>query len=222
MNFSIANYTNKTSLQWVPLILAATIIYGFWSWYFTAVDGSWLSQTMFNAKTAVTDITPEERSMLKAMLTPSFLKASTLFGALGGLVLTAILMSTYVTLFSRFAMPTDKEVSFTQSFNITSLASLGAALLHGMYALYVLLSPEHKVSLYQVDFLTLNNLFFNLSPTHSLFGLANGISLSSLLFVGLCGYLLHKRTGYQVSKAIAVYGVPYIILGSVALLMAVV
>ncbi|MEC8233060.1 MAG: hypothetical protein VX061_16645 [Pseudomonadota bacterium] len=222
MNFSIANYTTEKSVKWLPLVLAAAIIFGFWSWYFSAVDGTWLSQTMFNAKAAVADITPEERDMLKAMITPGLLKTSTMFGALGGLILTALLTSTYVTLFSRFAMPADKEVPFALSFNIASLASLGTALLHGMYALYVLLSPENKVSLYQVDFLTLNNLIFNLAPTHPMFSLANGISLSSVLFVGLCAYLLHKRTHYPMGKAVAVYGAPYLAIVGTILFLAVV
>lgn len=208
MNYLKFDKFDKKILM-TPILLSLVILAGFWNWYFSAVDSQWLVDNMLNTQIYAENLGKEEGEILASMMSIGFLKFSTLLGAIGSLFLTLVILSAYLTLMCRFCLPQNQELSFSAAVNITSLASLASVSLHLLYAVYVLMSPENKVNLYEVDFLSLNNLFLSLQANHPWFTLSNSISLNTLLFIWCCGYLLQRRTALSIPKAVAVFAMPY-------------
>lgn len=205
--FQFNNFDKKILLT--PIVLSFVILSVFWNWYFSAVDGQWLVDNMLNAQIHADNLGKEESEILASMMSIGFLKFSTLLGAIGSLFLTLVMLSAYLTLLCRFCLPQSKELSFSSAVNITSLASLASVSMHLLYAVYVWISPENKVNLYEVDFLSINNLFLSLQTDNTWFALSNTISMNTLLFIWCCGYLLQHRTGMSTAKSLAVFAVPY-------------
>lgn len=220
INNVLVNKTNR--LQFLPIVLSVVIIAVFWQWYFATVDNQWLVDNMISSQVIADDLGSNETEMLSSIINPSFLKLSTMSGELVGLLVALVMLSAYVTLFSRFAMPKDQQISMTQATNIGAKASLCVAGIYLLQAVYILLSPEYKVDLHQVDFLTLNNLLLMLPQSNAFFTLANAISGSSLLFVGLCAYFLHKTVGYSLQRSVLLYLAPYACIWSIMFIAAVI
>jgi hypothetical protein len=200
----------SNKVQLVPLLASAAIIIAFWNWYFGIVDSNWLLATMMQIEINAKTLGPEEQAVLESMMSPGFLKMSTLTGSLGGLLLTMVIISAIVTLYSRFAFPHGQAVSYKQAFNISTMASLISVSLYLLCCLYVLMSPEQKVNLYQVHFLSLNNLFLSLSPEHRYFSVANSISAETFLFVVSAAGLLNKVSGQPMRQCLLLYILPYL------------
>lgn len=209
MNYFLFNNFDKKILL-TPIVLSLLILSVFWNWYFSAVDGQWLVGNMLNTQIHAENLGKVESEILASMMSIGFLKFSTLLGAIGGLFLTLMMLSAYLTLLCRFYLPQSKELSFTTAVNITSLASLASVSMHLLYVVYVWISPENKVNLYEVDFLNINNLFLSLQPNNTWFTLSNTISMNMVLFIWCCGYLLQRRTGLSTAKSLLVFAVPYV------------
>jgi len=197
-------------LQLLPIVVTIAIIFVFWQWYFHTVDNEWLVNNMIASQVVQDDLGEQEAELLKGIISPGFLKFSTITGELGGLAITLVLLSAYVTLFTRFKLPKHQQLGMVSSINITAKGSLFVAGVHLLHALYVFFSPENKVNLYQVDFLALNNLGLMLSPDSPFYTVANAVSMNSLLFIGCCALLLHKKIKLSMEGAVLVYAAPYV------------
>lgn len=215
-------YRQTASLQFGPILITLTVIIAFWNWYFNTVDSQWLIDNMLHIQVMTDDLGMEEQKMLSSILTIDFLKFSTLLGAIGSLVISLLLLSAYVVLVSRFVLSQGREVGFTTAINVSSMASLMTASIHLLYGMYVWFAQESKVNLYEVDFLSLNNVLLGLSPEHMLFGFANSISIATLLFIACCSHLMSKKSSFTFNQAMVLYLVPYAVLWAFLLINAVI
>jgi hypothetical protein len=224
MNTNIDNVliNREHQLKLLPIVATIVLLAIFWQWYFSTVDNQWLVQNMIASQAASDNLGEQDIAMLEGIISPSFLKLSTIGGEVVGFLLTLVLLSAYVSLFSRFAMPKDKQLSMSQATNIAAKSSLYLAVLFIPQALYIMFSPENKVDLHSVDFLSLNNLGLMLSAESAFFAIANALSMSTFLFIGLCAYFMHKELNYSLNRAVLVYLMPYLTIWSVMLLTAVI
>lgn len=190
---------------WVPALLLLLTAVSLAVWYFQFVDYAWLQEQWL----ALIEDPAVREQQRNAPMALSTVTGMTVFGIVIAYLLGFTITAVYLLIVSKVR---NVEFSFGKGFALSAWSSVPLLIMFPLGAMQILLAANNQFGFEALNPLTLNQLYFNYEPTHSMAGLLEGVSLLMFwnIFLLVIGYEIWGKASR--ATAIKVVVAPYIVI----------
>ena len=164
----------------IALIVATAIVT---SWYYSIVDFEWLKDHLFSGNKRMQAMPEADRARAMGMMSRKMMLSSGVIGTAIGLPIVLAIQAAYCMLAGKI---TNVQKSFLHWFSLLSWSNI--PVLAGAVAGMALLATQNtpvQINPSELQMLSLNELFFHLSPAEPGYGLFSTLGLLSFWSWGL-------------------------------------
>jgi hypothetical protein len=164
----------------IALVVATALVTG---WYYSVVDFEWLKDHLFSGNKRMQAMPEADRARAMGMMSKKMMLSSGVIATAIGLPMVLAIQAAYCMLAGKI---TNVQKSFLHWFSLLSWSNI--PVLAGVVASMVLLATQSspvQINPSELQMLSLNELFFHLSPSEPGYSLFSALSLLSLWTWGL-------------------------------------
>ena len=187
---------------WLPSLLLVLSMTALLLWYFSIVDYAWLLEQMM----ASIDSTAE-REKMASLLSPNAMKATSIGGAVVGLMLILAVFGLYFMIVGKAI---SKEFSYGAGFALAAWSSVPSLLALPLGAMQIMLASNRQFGFSELNPLSLNTLIFHYDQNHPMAALLDSVSIITVWSAILA--VIGFQAWAKVSRAAAIKAVfiPYL------------
>ena len=210
-----------TAWLWWPMLLVIATSLGFMAWYMSTVDVHWMMlQTLQHNPMIAGKLDADQIQKIAAGTTRNSLLIRSSLGVVIGVPLVYAVLTLYYFLAAKV---TGYEVKgYGQWFNFTSWSNMPVIVSTLVSALVYLMRGSHQVLAGDLDWTSLNALFFHQSIGDSWYSLLSGLRLTMFWSIGLSIYGMSRWTRRSMGNTAIVVLLPYVVIYGIWILIKVV
>lgn len=196
--------------SWIPLILTSAVMIAALQLYFATVDPDFFVENQVEA--LGTDITAQERDVARASLQEMHggQAVISIVGSIVTLLFFTGLISAWFYLVSK--PHENKDYTYSDWFGFAMWTNMPSVILYFGVILLVLLSDTNEIPISVLNYSSLNQLLFGLTPEHALYTLAETINLFMFWSIALSAIGLQVWTKMRLTSASVVAALPIVLI----------